>query len=325
MAEVAGFVSAVFGSAVSIITKLKDLGGISDSGIILYHSRHEIEYRISIKVGDDVKKGSGFRKKLSKVLTNKVVLKDISRISGFGFLTNENLETLGMITTSNNEATIDFPKIFKELNASMAVITIRKKIDKSQLDDLIAFKIAKVPIRTETHIESPVELILNHGELWYNRYSSFSVRNIRFELAMSIHKNLIFKAIPEDLKEKLIRADHETPENPKATSYLLAFERILLQAQDDEFIENLMSCVSTSSHSFRLVEVIPKMQGYKLSKSSMRTMIPGKLIFVFEAEIEDKEKAIHGVVRLNNDQYTQTISDLISKFRDEELKIGYKI
>lgn len=161
--------------------------------------------------------------------------------------------------------------------------------------------------------------------MWYKQYSSFSVRNIRFELGMSIHKNLINQAVPEDLRKKLAQADHEANENSKARDYLLAFERILLQVQDNEFLETLMSSVSTNNPSIRLVEVIPKMQGYKLSQSGMRTMLPGKLVFVFEAEIEDKQKAIHGIVSLNNSQYVEAISDLISKFKDEESKIGYHL
>lgn len=33
----------------------------------------------------------------------------------------------------------------------------------------------------------------------------------------------------------------------------------------------------------------------------MRTMFPGKLVFVFESEIEDKQKVIHGIVNLDNE------------------------
>lgn len=324
MAEVAGFLSAIFGAGISIVNELKKRGGIADTGIIIDYSRREIECQISINLGEKLSRASGIGKKISAFLTQKMTIEDVTRVSGFGFITNENLEELGIIKISNRKAEIDFPSMIKNVQASTVMIKIRKPVALEIINGLIEIKVGKVPTRSENAIESPAEIVLNHGDLWYSRFGSFSVRNISFEMNLSVHRDVLKKAVPEDLRQKLIQADSEASTNDEAKKYLFAFERVIMQFQDQEFITDLMNAVSVSEpRSMRLVTIIPQMQGYRLSKSSLRTMLPGRLRFVFEAEIEDKEKAIHESIRLDIKQYQNSIKNLVEKFRDEANKINF--
>lgn len=324
MAEVAGIFSAIFGPAFSVINQLKQRGGIADTGVIIDHNRNEIECQISINLGQHQSRSSGIGKKLASLMTKKITINDVRKIRGFGFITNENLEEIGIIKHNGKNAEIDFPRMFKDVQAQVASINLRKSISPDLVKSLIATKLDRVPQRTETSISTNYALVLNHGELWYAQFGSFSVRNIRFAMDLSIQRGAIQNAVPQDLRNKLNEADEEALTNPEARKYLLTFERTIMKFQDSEFISELSGAVSVSNpSSIRLVEIIPKMQGYKLRKSGLRTMLPGKLTFVFEAEIEDKEKAINGSVSLDLKQYRSALKYLIDRFGDEAKNINF--
>jgi len=324
MAEVAGIFSAIFGTAFSIINQLKQKGGIADTGVIIDYSRNEIECQISINLGQHQSRSSGIGKKLASLMTKKITINDVRKIRGYGFITNENLEEMGIITHNGKDAEIDFPRMFKEVQAPVAAINLRKPLSPDLVGSLIAMKIDRVPQRTENSISSNYALVLNHGELWYTQFGSFSIRNIRFAMDLSIQRGAIQDAVPQDLQNKLNEADEQALTNPEARKYLLIFERTIMKFQDNEFKAELSGAISISDPaSVRLVEIIPKMQGYKLRKSGLRIMFPGKLTFVFEAEIEDKEKAINGSVILDIQQYRSALKYLIDKFSDEATNINF--
>ena len=318
MPEPLTILSAVFGASYKILEKLREKNGIPTSGVIIDYGRSEIEYTFMINLGDVQSRKKTVTKYMSAIANKKITIDDVSHISGVALPTNEDLRKLGIITLRQRTATLDFPALFKKIQGNLVTISFKKSFPRELTNKLVYRNIGKISRHTEKRIESNLEIILDNANMWRTQFTSFSVRNIIFEINISISKNTILAALPDKLREKLILADQESGANSNAKKFLARFQRLISEFQDEDFLNEISKAVSLDpSFSFILRDIKTTMQGYSLTKSGMPLMLPGKIILTIESHIEDDQKSLHGTAFLDTQSYEKTFKALMKKIESE--------
>ena len=182
-------VSSFLGSTANIIQKLKSEKIISHEGLVIYHEKKEVEYRIDLNIGDQKSRVTNF-KNFFKSKTLKKITLDALEATGTG-INNENLMEMGLMEWHENKLTIDFPRIFADVKSSMVIIIFRTRFNSELVDRLVHRRISKVNSMKNGKLVSHFELVLDYANMWYSNFTSFSVRDIIFTLNHELPQNEI--------------------------------------------------------------------------------------------------------------------------------------
>lgn len=318
-------ISAIFGHSAEFIQKLKDQGNIANTGIIINHGDSQVEYRFDIDLGDIQSRTQRFTNLIASFLVKEITIENVIEISGVGIPSNENLNELGIIKFLDGKAVIDFPKVLSDIRSSLVVIRLRKSFPKVLCDMLVYRHIAKVGSVKNDLTQFPVQIVLDYANLWYAQFASFTVRNIIFTINVTIEPEAISAAVPTEIRHKLAKADELALTDKNARKYLSEFQKLIVEFQSPQYIAKLKNTISFEpSHAFKLVNVIPYMKSYNLTRSELPTMLPGRLEIFVETSIEDRQVATNGTINLDMTQFNELLKELLQKLKIQTKNIQFK-
>lgn len=315
-------VSSFLGNTANIIQKLKSEKIISHEGLVIYHDKKEVEYRIDLNIGDQKSRVTNF-KNFFKSKTLKKITLDALEATGTG-INNENLMEMGLMEWHENKLTIDFPRIFTDVKSSLVIIIFRTRFNSELVDRLVHRRISKVNSMKNGKLVSHFEIVLDYANMWYSNFASFSVRDIIFTLNHGLPQNEIQSLMIEELRKKLERADKEALKKENARKYLLEFQKTILELQQPEFLLKLQGLIEIEpSTNGRLTTVIPSLKVYTMKHSRIAITVPDLFTLKISANIEDRETAIHGTITFDLEEFRKLLREKFKKFRDLNRKLKF--
>ena len=315
-------VSSFLGSGIDIIQKLKSEKIVSHEGLVIYHDKNEVEYRIDLNIGDQKSRVTHFKNFFKSKTLKKITIKALEA-TGTG-INNENLIEMGLMQWNKNELTIDFPKIVSDVKSSMVIIIFRTTFSEEFVDKLVHRQVSKVNSIKDGKIVSHFEMILDYANMWYSNYTSFSVRNIIFTMNHTLPQNEIKLLMMEELSTKLGRADKEALKKENARKFILEFQRTILELQKPEFLQKIQGLIEVDPpNNGRITTVIPSLQVYNMEHSRIPLTIPDLFILKISANIEDRETAVHGTITFDLEEFRKILRDKFKEFRDKNRKLKF--
>ena len=315
-------VSGILGSTADIIQKLKSEKIVSHEGLVIYHEKNEVEYRIDLNLGDPKSRITNFKNFFKSKALKKISF-DVLEATGIG-INNENLIEMGLMTWDENKLTIDFPKIFNEVQSSLVIIIFRTTFSSSFIDKLIHRQISKVNSISNGKLISHFELVLDYANMWYSNFTSFSVRDIIFTINQSLPQDKMKSMMMGDLTLKLAKADKEALKKENARKFLSGFQQVLLELQEPVFLEKVRNLLDVEPHSAGTVlSVIPSLRVYNMQYSRIPLTVPDLFTIKISTHIEDRETAIHGTIKFDMDEYGKLLKEKFKKFRDQNKKLKF--
>lgn len=315
-------VSSFLGSAANIIQKLKSEKIISHEGLVIYHDKKEVEYRIDLNLGDQKSRVTNFKNFFKSKTLKKITLNALEA-TGTG-INNENLMEMGLMKWHENKLTIDFPRIFTDVKSSLVIIIFRTRFNSELVDRLVHRRISKVNSMKNGKLVSHFELVLDYANMWYSNFASFSVRDLIFTLNHGLPQNEIQSLMMEELKKKLERADKEALKKENARKYLLEFQKTILELQEPEFLLKLQGLIEIDPPANgRIISVIPSLRVYIMKYSRIPLTVPDLFILKVSANIEDRETAVSGTITLDLVEFRKLLREKFKKFRDINRKLKF--
>ena len=315
-------VSSFLGTAAGIIQKLKSEKIISHEGLVIYHDKCEVEYRIDLNLGDPKSRITKFKNFFKAKALQKVVI-DALDATGTG-INNENLMEMGLIKWDDKKLTIDFPKIFSDIQSSLVIIIFKIPFSTEFIDKLIHSQISKVNSVKNGKVISHFELVLDYANMWYSNFTSFSVRDIIFTLNQSLPQDQIKSMMMGDLSLKLVKADKEALKKGNARKFLVEFQKILLELQTPEFLEKIQNLIEIDPPTTGTVlSVTSSLRVYNMELSRIPLTVPDLFILKISTHIEDRETAVHGTITLDLEEYRRLLKEKFKKFRNQNRKLKF--
>ena len=316
-----GIISAVLGPAASIIQKFKQEKSIIHEGLIIYHEDNEIDYSLHLNLGDQTSRIKRFKNFLKSRTLQKVTI-DAIDATGFG-MNAENLMELGLLSwDNNNKLLIDFPRILRTINSNLVILTFRTRFPSDLKNHLVYRQISRTTSLKNEKMVTNFEIILNHANMWYSDYISFSVRNILFTIGFKLDQTSLNEMLGDHI-HKLEKADKAALTKSNARSFLIEFQKTLMEFQDSEFLDKLKDLLTIVPHfSGRLVNISSSTKMHVLPHSQIPLTIPGAFLFSISSNIEDRRTSIQGNMIFDSDGYNMLLKDKIQSFmmRNKKLK-----
>ncbi len=130
---------------------------------MIYHEKNEVEYRIDLNLGDPKSRITKFKNFFKSKALKKISF-DVLEATGTG-INNENLMEMGLMEWNGSQLTIDFPKIFSDVQSSLVIIIFRTKFASAFIDKLIHRQISKVNSIVDGKLISHFELVLDYANM----------------------------------------------------------------------------------------------------------------------------------------------------------------
>lgn len=315
-------ISSILGKAADTIQNLKKEGFISHEGLIIDHNACEAEYRIDLNLGEHGSRTSRFKNIIKSKLMSKITI-DVIYASGSSMM-NENLIELGMLEIEDGKLTIDFPKILKEIKSGFVIMYFRTKFPTSLRSKLIHRQAGQANTIKGQTITAHFDIVLDYANMWYSNFTSFSVRNIIFNLNQNLNQDEIKNALPEEIRKKLERADKNSLTKGNARKYLQELQKVILDLQSKEFLSKLENIIEIDPTSnCEIIGIFPSMRAYNLPYSNWTLTIPDLFTIKISANIEDRETAIHATASLNLEKYRELLKEEFRKFKSQTKKLKF--
>lgn len=314
--------TSFLGSTANIIQELKSEKIVSHEGLVIYYDKNEVEYRIDLNLGDQKSRIVTLKNFFKSKSLQKITV-EAFEVIGMGS-NNENLVEMGLIELNGNNITIDFPKIFTEVKSSYVFIIFRTRFPQKFIEKLIHRQISKVNSIKNGKLTSDFDLILDYANMWRSNFTSFSVRNITFTLNHTLPQNEINFLMTNEFWEKIDRADKEALKKENARKFLLAFQKMILEIQEPEFLLKLQGLIEVNPPTNgRVDSVIPSLRVYNLATSNLPLTIPDLFILKISANIEAGETAVHGTITLDLEEFRNLLREKFKNFRNKTKKIKF--
>lgn len=315
-------VSSFLGNTANIFQKLKSEKIVSHEGLVIYHDKNEVEYRIDLNIGDPKSRITKFKNFLKSKVLKKITL-DALEATGTG-INNENLMEMELMKWSENKLTIDFPGIFKDVKSSLVIIIFRTRFSPEFVKKLVHRQISKINSIKNGKIVSTFEMVLDYANMWYSNFTSFSVRNIIFTMNHGLPQDEIKDLMMEELSKKLGKADKEALKKENARKFLSEFQKTLLELQTPEFLDKLYGLIEIDPPtSGRIINVTPSLRVYILEHSRIPLTIPDLFVLKISTNIEDREIAIHGTITFDLEEFRKLVKEKFRQFRDRNKKLKF--
>lgn len=314
-------ISSLVGTSSKIIEQLKTENLIPHEGMIVYHDKNQAEYRFDLNIGEQSSRMRRFKNIFKSEILQKVTVNALEA-TGTG-INNENLVETGMLSWNESRLTIDFPRIFREVKSNLAIITFRSHMQKEFVEKLTHAKIGRVGSANNQEIKSHFEIVLDYANMWYSDFTSFTVRDIIFEMGIGLPQNEI-QGLMDGFGSKLAKADKEALKKENARKFILEFQRTLLVLQTPEFLQKIQDLVDVDPPTNgKIVSVTPILRAYNMEFSGIPLTVPDKFILKILTNIEDRQTAVHGTIRFDLDGFRALLREKFKQFKDRNKKLKF--
>ncbi len=292
------------------IRQLSDSKVIIHKGLTFYHHDEELEFAFLISLGEGL---SGLDKTLHKiknVAKNPVTFENVIEVHGYGLPKNEDLVELGIISRSENTATVDFAKLPLKVQSNLIFIKIRARMQEPLKDILLSRRIEKTAQHIgDKQIETRIEVALDYADLWSKVFDQYTVRDIDFTFTLTVDPKTIMNQIPKKQAKKIIRAARLVSSgNAEAIKFLGIMAECFLAFESDSKMDFLASSISTEpAENFFVKEISPTMQLMEISDSGYSIALPGKMRIRLGCTIEGNKITTLGKLIIDLEKFSKIL------------------
>ncbi|MEX0862740.1 hypothetical protein [Nitrosopumilus sp.] len=328
MAEIAltgSLISALGSTIPSLLQKLSELNVTTRQGVTVFYKSCEIEFVFHFNMGSMTSRLNSIIKPLQKFLVKPIELDHVIDISGYTLTGDNDLKKLGIIQTEKDKATINFGKLL-ELNSDLVILTVRKKLNPKIPEALLSLHIDQNPEYVGKLTSANIELALDYGNLWYNDFDHFNVRDIEFSFGLTIDLPTIINALSPLQRKKIINAGKAFSQgNRDAISYLRIFSENFLKFQSDELESDLLDCVSMEpENNFHVLSIHPKMQSAEIASVGHPIVLPGEMKIFVECRLEGKDMVLKGKITIDLEKFSKVLRKITSSIEQQTGGLKFK-
>lgn len=305
----------LFGSiARPIVEKLIEKKVIIRKGVTIYHKSSEIEYAFMLSLGEKNSRLGEILKKLSGFLNKPVDFPNVIEASGYGLQHSENLVELGMITTSKNNATIDFGKIIGDVKSETVFIKIRQSLPEGLRNMMVVNRMNRsARFIGKDLLENDIEISLDYADLWYKVLDQYTVRDIEFTFELLVAPVTIVEKIPKPYQDRIIRAAKAVSTgNQDAVRFLKIMAEGFTSFEKNERLEQLRNTISGEpSDLIKITSVTPRMQTLEIAGVGHPIVLPGAMKITLSARLEGQDIALAGKLTIDLKKFGKILSEIV--------------
>ena len=308
-------VSAYIEPVSTLIQKLVELNISVQRDMIINYKERQMEYYLHFTMPNEGSKRQDFAAKIQSHFKDPFVMEGVldfyTALSPTHYDLKEN--NIASLDGDAKKFRLDIGRLMRDYKFDVASLRIIAEISELILGHWITPTESSSGKREGTKIKARLEVTIDYGSAWHNKYDRFEVRDIEYHHTINIHPSTIGDVIPPDFYNRIMKAARASQiGNKNAIQFFEILNRNFLHFEKDNYRHRVFDTVSTFPDSFEVIEVIPTMDYYKFSDDVPQILLPGSYRVRFRTTIDGKKIVNKCTVYIDIDKLKDIFRELIS-------------